>query len=113
MKLFILLIAVGFLKTASAQDGYGSTSVYDRVVQFPKGKRLYKLPPLQVWDHQPWKDSVYRFPSFQEGRLEMDKGFTPSFRPMLNYNFFTGSIQILAPDGTKTHLKRSEEIKAV
>jgi hypothetical protein len=114
MRIFVVLIAsVLFAPVAIAQDGYGSTSVYDRNVQLPKGKHFYVVPPNAVWDQQPWKDSVYRFPSFQEGKLEMDNGYTPSFRPMLNFNFFTGSIQILAPDGSTTNLKQSAEIKVI
>jgi len=50
---------------ATAQDGYGSTSVYDRVATLPKNKHLFIIPPNHVWTEQLWKDSVYRIRSRQ------------------------------------------------
>jgi len=101
-----------FVQTALAQDGYGSTSVYDRVVQLPTDKHLFVLPPYAAWNEQRWKDSVYRFPSFLEGRVEMSKG-SPSLRPVMNFNIFLGTIEILAADHSLTTIAQRDDIKCV
>ncbi len=101
-----------FIKTA-AQDGYGSTSVYDRVATLPRDKHLFVIPPNGIWTEQIWKDSVYRFPSFQIGRLEMTNGFVPSHRPMLNYNFMYESFDIRQPSGEVVKMRKSPAIKTV
>jgi hypothetical protein len=96
-----------------AQDGYGSTSVYDRVVQLPAGKHFYIVPPAREWTDQPWKDSLYRFKSFQKGKLEMTNGFVPSHRPMVNYSPMTESIVIKPDSGDIVSMRKSPAIKCV
>lgn len=111
--LIVLLAGICVLTKATAQDGYGSTSVYDRVATLPRGKHLYVIPPNGIWREQRWKDSVYRFQSFEQGKLEMTNGFIPSHRPMLNYNFMYESFDIKQPTGEIVKMRKSPAIKAV
>lgn len=111
---FVLLFSVLILNESFAQDGYGSTSVYDRVATLPRGKHLYIIPPNNTWELQGWKDSVYRFDSFQLGKLEMTNGFVPSHRPMLNYNILLGTIDIKQEKtGSVVRMRKSPAIKTV
>jgi hypothetical protein len=114
MKKFLLLfISMVLFVETSAQDGYGSTSVYDRVVTLPTGKHFFIIPPNKTWDQQNWKDSVYRFEKFQSGKLEMTNGFIPSHRPMINYNVMFEAIDIKQPTGEIVRMRRSPAIKFV
>src|SRR5690242_12964961 len=110
---FAVLLCVITVSQSVAQDGYGSTSVYDRVVQIPSGKHLFIAPPAREWDETVWKDSVYRFGSFQRGKLEMTNGFIPSHRPMLNYSAMMESIVIKPDTGRIVVMRKSPAIKAV
>lgn len=109
----VLFVGTLMLNESIAQDGYGSTSVYDRVVQLPSGKHLFIAPPAREWNETPWKDSVYRFPSFQQGRLEMTNGFVPSHRPLLNYSAMAGAIVIKPDSGHVLVMRKSPAIKFV
>ncbi|MEI9921384.1 MAG: hypothetical protein WDO14_21745 [Bacteroidota bacterium] len=114
MKFLMLLLAAGlFRQIASAQDGYGSTSVYDRVVQLPTGKRFFIVPPTKEWNETEWRDSLYTFDSFQKGKLEMTNGFVPSHRPMLNYSPMNEGIVILPETGPAVAMRKSPAIKFV
>lgn len=111
--IIVLLLCVNLFMHVSAQDGYGSTSVYDRVVKLPKDKHIFRIMPNEGWETQRWKDSVYAFPSFQEGKLETEKGYTLSIRPMLNFNMLLGTIEIASPDKAISTLRQTPEIKFV
>src|ERR1043165_518394 len=106
----VLLCAIVFSKSI-AQNGYGSTSIYDRVAELPKDKHFFVIPPNGVWEKQPWKDSIYQFNSFQEGKLEMATGFILSHKPLLNYNILIGTMEIMNPDGSITTLRQTNEIR--
>jgi hypothetical protein len=112
MRLLLLLLLIAVTQ-AAAQDGYGSTSIYDRVVQLPKGKHFFVILPNEKWESQKWKDSVYRFDSFQTGKLIMANGFVPSHRPMLNYNLMIEAMDIKQPTGEIVTMRRSPTIVAV
>jgi hypothetical protein len=92
----ILLFLVAFIGIGpcSAQNGYGSTSIYDRTTNLPKDKHLFVLPPNDYWYKQKWADSVYLFSQFQPGKIELKTGVVPTNRPMLNYNLFLEKMLI-------------------
>jgi hypothetical protein len=110
---FVLLFSTLAIKGAFAQDGYGSTSVYDRVVHLPTDKHFFVAPPAREWNETPWKDSVYRFQSFQKGKLEMTNGFVPSHRPLLNYSAMAGAIVIRTDSNQTVVMRKSPAIRFV
>jgi hypothetical protein len=110
---FVFLLSTFALSEVAAQDGYGSSSVYDRTTSLPKGKHFFVIPPSEVYRKQAWYDSVYLFPSFQQGRLELTTGYSPTNRPMMNYNMFLEAMDIKSPGGEITELKKTSEIKFV
>jgi len=114
MKFIVtVLVITCVFANAFAQDGYGSTSIYDRVGVVPKDEHVFVLPPNGNWDQQRWKDSVYRFDSFQPGKFEMITGFTPSHRPMLNYNVLLETMDLLQPSGEIMVMRKSPDVRAV
>lgn len=91
---FIALLCALALSRSVAQNGYGSTSVYDRVTDLPKGKHFFVLPPNDYWYKQQWADSVYMFSQFQPGKIQLETSVIPTNRPMLNYNIFLDRMLI-------------------
>jgi hypothetical protein len=96
-----------------AQSGYGTTTIYDtNVRELPADSTVFELPPYQLWDRQPWSDSVYRFPEFQPGKLEFANGFSPSTRLNVNYNIFLETIDVKDEKGIGI-LKKFPELKII
>ncbi|HEX8059625.1 MAG TPA: hypothetical protein VF473_01755 [Cyclobacteriaceae bacterium] len=110
---FVVLFCTITVCRSIAQNGYGSTSVYDRVIDLPKDKHFFIITPTAIWRKQPWRDSVYQFDSFGEGHLEMTNGFVPSHKLELNYNIFVETMELKSKDGTITTLEPANEIKAI
>lgn len=110
--IFIFIGTVAFT-TALAQDGYGSTSIYDRTVQLPKNKHFFILPPNGNWEKQKWADSVHQFPVFASGKLEMTNGLTLNHTPLLNYNILSEAMEIKPSTGRIIVMRPSYLIRKV
>ena len=110
MKILLIVILIAIGVPAFAQ---GSSSIYERTTNLPKGKHFFVLPPNAYWNKQPWVDSVYLFPAFQPGKLEMKNGFTPSLEPMLNYNVFLDVVDIRPAEGQIFPLADVHDVKTI
>lgn len=114
MKPFLFFV-VALIATVPgfAQNGYGSTGVYDRTTNLPKDKHFFVIPPGAFWYKQPWRDSIYLYPRFQQGRLELMNGVSPSHPLMLNFNFFLGLMELAQMNGDIGVLDVSNGVKYV
>ncbi|HZY81841.1 MAG TPA: hypothetical protein VFE50_20095 [Cyclobacteriaceae bacterium] len=105
----VLLTAISALSQAKV----GSSDVIDHWSHnLPEDSSYYTLPPYEYWDQQKWRDSVYRFPAFQEGRFEFANGFSPTTRLKMNYNSYLETIDIVEGDRI-TELKKFPELKVI
>jgi hypothetical protein len=107
------MVAIFGIQSGFAQNGYGSTSVYDRIQEAPKDKHLFVIPPDSHWYEQPWSDSTYLLPKFEEGRIQLKNGYTPTRHLLMNYNMLFETIVIKQENGEITSLKYSNDIKYV
>jgi len=114
MKLCSVLVAAILVGQMSfAQNGYGSLSIYDRVVNLPKDKHIFALPPNSRWYEQPWHDSTYLLPEFGEGRIELLNGYVPTHHLLMNYSLFLEMFVVKQDNGDIVPLKYSSEIKYI
>ena len=44
-----------------------------------------------------WKDSLYRFPAFRDGKLTFSGGFTPAYSLKMNYNIYFEKMAYIHP----------------
>jgi len=114
MKFFILgLLCATAFNISLAQNGYGSAGAYDRTTNLPRDKHFFVLPPNTFWNKVQWKDSIYEFPEFQPGKLELSTGFIPSHHPLLNYNIFLEFVEIKQDNGQVFPLSNPSEVKTI
>ena len=75
--------------------------------------QLMKLPAHTDYKKVSWRDSIYRFPAFQYGRITWATGFAPvdSFR--LNYNLYFTQLDLINEKGDTVQVKPSKELKLV
>jgi hypothetical protein len=113
-RLFLLLTGLYMSISAIAQNGYGSTSIYDRtLIGLPKDTVVYTLPPNALWYETDWKDSVYKFKEFQDTRLVFANGFSPSTRLRANYNIFLETIDVTTATGEISAMKKLTELRTL
>ncbi len=95
-----------------AQSGYGTRSIYDRSVpDLPKDTAVYTLPPNTFYYDQLWKDSIYRYPGFQESRLVFENGFSPNTKLNVNYNIFLETMDVKDETGSVSVMKKLPEVR--
>jgi hypothetical protein len=75
--------------------------------------RIYKLPAYTLINNVSWRDSVYRFPTFEYGRITFATGFSPEEKVRLNYNLYLGQMQMITTNGDTSHVKQLKELKFI
>jgi len=75
--------------------------------------RIYKLPAYTLTNNVSWRDSVYRFPAFQYGRITLATGFSPEEKIRLNYNLYLGQMQMITTAGDTSHVRQLKELKFI
>jgi len=58
-------------------------------------------------------DSVYRFPSFEYGRVTFATSFSPDEQLRFNYNLFTGQMDMINSNGDTVQIKQIKELKFI
>lgn len=74
---------------------------------------LLKLPALTDVSSVPWRDSVYRFSSFQKGKITYTKGFELDHEFDLNYNLYYEKMDFISSAGDTLNITNTREIKAI
>jgi hypothetical protein len=75
--------------------------------------RIYKLPAYTLVSNVSWRYSVYRFPTFEYGRITLATGFSPEEKIRLNYNLYLGQMQMITTTGDTSHVKQLKELKFI
>lgn len=73
---------------------------------------LLKLPLLTNISSVSWKDSIYRFPEFQKGKITYTKGML-EHEFYLNYNMYFEKMDFISESGDTLHIGNTREIKEV
>ena len=95
-----LYLCVSFHFCVAQADGYGT---------FPTDMSRYSEQP----NKGSLPDSIYRFPSFEYGRITLDTGFSPEEQLRFNYNLFTGEVDMINNKGDTVTVKRFKELKFI
>ena len=103
----LVLFHLGFAqsKTSSQADTFIDPS--------DNSLRIYKLAAYTPVSKVSWRDSVYRFPAFEYGRITLATGFSPEEKIRLNYNLYLGQMQMITTTGDTSHVKQLKELKFI
>jgi hypothetical protein len=81
--------------------GYGQDS---ELLLLPKGVSIHQVS---------WHDSIYRFPSFQPGKVTFATGFRPNENILFNHNLFFVRIELINEKGDTVEVIPSPDIKHI
>jgi len=84
-------------------------------LQFVYAQRVnyFTLPPLTDVAKVPWRQSTYRFPEFQKGKITYTKGFELDHEFDLNYNIYYEKMFFISSSGDTLSITNTREIKSV
>ncbi len=60
-----------------------------------------------------WRDIIYRFPEFQDGRITLREGYSPEHPLKLNYNIHQDRVEFLSERGDTNVFNNSVQIKSI
>lgn len=60
-----------------------------------------------------WKDSIYLYSTFREGKITYDRGFTPQYSWNMNYNMYYESMSFINRKGDTVLLNNPPTLKLV
>jgi hypothetical protein len=103
-NIFFLLVIVCHYCNCIAQAKVADSSIDSIRLS---SKAYYKLNKKSL------RDSIYRFPSFQYGRVTFATGFSPEEKLRFNYNLYLGQMDLITNDGDTTQIQRSKDLKLV
>ena len=107
-RLFIvfLFILFGTVKLA-AQPGLSSGMTHYANVQ------VFRLKAWTRMTGNQWRDIIYRFSEFQEGRITLREGYSPEHPLKLNYNIHLDRVEFLSEKGDTNVFNNSPQIKSI
>jgi hypothetical protein len=78
-----------------------------------QAKHVYTLERGKRLDNVEWKNSVYRFPNFQEGSLNFTSRNTTSLKALYNYNIFFDRMEIISERGDTVPVANTGNIQFI
>ena len=75
--------------------------------------QTYRLKSNTFFYHAPWKDSLYRFPKFQEGRMIFDRGVSSDRKWQMNYNIYLKRMEMITERGDTIGVDYSSAITVI
>lgn len=80
---------------------------------FAQNKDDYILGSNQRLSDVSWRDSIYLYPEFQEGKITYDRGFTPQYSWNMNYNIYYECMSFINRKGDTVLLDNPPALKLV
>jgi len=93
--------------------GAQSPSIIESLEKEDSSRTIFYLPANKRMDQMAWRDSVYRFSSFENGQLMFDTGFSPKEQVKMNYNLYYMQMDFISASGDTLQMKPSKEFKLI
>ena len=90
-----------------------SRAIIESLNKFDSLRTVFYLPANTRLDEAPWCDSVYRFASFEAGRVTFATGYSPSEQVRMNYNLYFVQMDYISTEGDTLQITPSKELKLV
>jgi hypothetical protein len=90
--------------------GAGFQKIYSQF--YSQSDNLLKLPALTNISSVPWKDSIYRFPAFEKGKITYATG-SLEHEFYLNYNMYFEKMDFISESGDTLNITNTREIKEI
>jgi hypothetical protein len=90
-----------------------SQAIMESLNEFDGSATVFYLPANTRVDQVPWRDSVYRFSSFEAGRVTFATGYSPMEQVRMNYNLYFAQMDYISSKGDTLQIKPSKELKLI
>ena len=74
---------------------------------------IYTLPAFTDVSKVPWRQSIYRFPEFQKGKITYTRGFVLDYEFDLNYNIYYEKMDFIHSSGDTLSITNTGEIESI
>jgi hypothetical protein len=105
-KNYKILIAIVLLIAAGNADCFAQQETADTNIA-----TRYRVRPYETVTSTVWKDSVYRFNNFEEGRVRFINGFSKTYK--LNYSLASGEMEFIDANGDSLQLHGTPDLRLV
>lgn len=105
--LAIPLLASLMYYNCSAQ----SPAIIESLKKPDSSRTVFYLPAHTRIDQVQWRDSIYRFPSFENGQVTLATGYSPKEQIRMNYNLYYMQMDYIDKQGDTLQIKPSKELK--
>src|SRR5690348_8783168 len=90
-----------------------SPDIVERLQKEDSANTIFYLPAHKMVKHVQWRDSIYRFPSFENGQITFATGFSPKDQVRMNYNLYYMQMDYISAQGDTLQMKPSKEFKLI
>lgn len=90
-----------------------SREIIEKVSKGDSSRSVFYLPANKRLEDVPWRDSVYRFPSFEPGTVTFSTGYSPQEQVRMNYNLYFMQMDYISSKGDTLQVKPSKELKLI
>ena len=110
----ILCIAIPLLPFLANFGCYAqSPAIIKSLEESDSSRTVFYLPAHKLFNQMQWRDSIYRFPSFEKGQLTLATGFSPVEQVRMNYNLYYMQMDYISSRGDTLQIKPSKEFKLI
>jgi hypothetical protein len=109
LTICLIVIGAGVNYECEAQ----SHEIVESLNKFDSSRTVFYLPANKRLQEVPWRDSVYRFPSFEPGIVTFATGYSPPEQLRMNYNLYFMQMDYISSEGDTLQIKPLKELKLV
>lgn len=107
---FASLVVLSALPGVSSAQ---SLAIIERLKGADSTATVFYLPAGTQMEASPWRDSIYRFSSFETGTLTFSTGYSPPHGINMNYNLYFVQMDYISSSGDTLQMKPLHELQSV
>ena len=88
-----------------------SAQIIESLNKSDSSRTVFYLPANIQLEEVSWRDNIYRFASFDVGRITFATGYSPQDQVRLNYNQYFMQMDYISSQGDTLQIKPSKELK--
>ncbi len=90
-----------------------SPEIMKALTNSDSSRTVFYLPAHRLVGQVEWRDSIYMFPSFEEGQVTLATGYLAKGQVRMNYNLYHMQMDYINSQGDTLQIKPSEELKLI
>ena len=75
--------------------------------------QVFRLKAGMLMSKREWRDVIYRFSEFREGRITLREGFSPTRSLLMNFNIYKERMEFITEKGDTSAFEFSRQLKSI